>query len=76
MIKTLTKVGNSHALVIDKALMEAIGIQGDTPLQITIKGNSMIITPANVGLGKERVDELLKELRPKYRQMLENLAQE
>ncbi|TSA03743.1 MAG: AbrB/MazE/SpoVT family DNA-binding domain-containing protein, partial [Nitrospiraceae bacterium] len=31
MIKTLKKHGNSMALVIEKPIMEALGIQADTP---------------------------------------------
>ena len=75
MVKTLQKHGNSQALVIEKALLEALGIEMDTPLQITVSGNSLIITPANVGVGKEAVAESIKKLRPKYGQMLKNLSE-
>ena len=74
MIKTLQKHGNSQALVIEKALMEAMGIREDTPLQLTVSGNSIIVTPANVGIGPEAVAESVKKLRPRYGQMLRNLA--
>ena len=36
MIKKLQAHGNSQALVIDKAIIEALGITTDTPLQIVI----------------------------------------
>lgn len=75
MIKTLQKHGNSQALVIEKALLEALGINQDTPLQITIHGNSLVVTPAQVGVGPEAVAESIKKLRPRYRQMLKNLAE-
>ncbi len=74
MVKTLKKHGNSQALVIEKALMEAIGIQVDTPLQITVSGNSLIVTPAHVGIGREQVTEAIDKLRPRYGAMLERLA--
>jgi antitoxin component of MazEF toxin-antitoxin module len=74
MIKTLQKYGNSHALVIDKALMEATGIGPDTPLSVVAHGDGISIRPANVGLGAEKVDELLKQMRPRYAKMLRNLA--
>ncbi len=45
MVKTLTKHGNSQALVIDKALIEEMGIDESTPLQITVQGGRMIICP-------------------------------
>lgn len=74
MVKTLQRHGNSQALVLDKALLEAIGADTETPLQITVSGNSLIVTPINVGLGQEKVQASLEKLRPRYKQMLENLA--
>jgi antitoxin component of MazEF toxin-antitoxin module len=75
MIKTLQKHGNSQALVIDKGLMDALGIDMDTPLAVTVKGNQLVIEPADVGLGEARVKELMSRLRPRYGQMLKNLAE-
>ncbi len=75
MIKKLTKVGNSQALVIEKPLLEALGIDADTPLQVTVSGNSLIVTPASVGVGPEAVAESLKKLRPRYAKMLKRLAE-
>ncbi len=75
MIKNLQKHGNSQALVIDKPIMEALGIDIDTQLQVTVSGNSLIITPVNVGVGRERVLEAIEKLRPRYGEMLERLAE-
>lgn len=74
MIKTLQKHGNSMALVIDKPLMEALGIKEDTPLQLTLNGNALVITPANVGVGPEQMKQILKDLRKRYGPMLKRLA--
>lgn len=75
MIKKLQSHGNSQALVIDKPIMEALGIDTDTELQVTVSGNSLIITPVDVGIGRTRVIETLEKLRPRYREMLERLAE-
>ncbi len=75
MIKTLQKHGNSRALVIDRALMEAVGIQDDSPLQITVSGNSLIVTPVHAGVGREKVAEAIAKLRPRYGDMLKRLAE-
>jgi antitoxin component of MazEF toxin-antitoxin module len=75
MLKTLQKHGNSHALVIEKGLMETLGIEADTPLQVTVSGQSLIVTPANVGIGKDKVKASIKRLRPRYGRMLRNLAE-
>ncbi len=74
MIKTLRKHGNSQALPVDKATMEAMGIEVDTPLQVTISGNTMVVAPANVGIGPEAVTKSLKKMRRRYGNALKRLA--
>ncbi len=47
MIKNLVKHGNSYALVIDKPILELLGITPDTPLEIsTPDGKSLTMAPA------------------------------
>ena len=75
MIKTLQKHGNSQALVIDKALLDAMGITPETPLQVTVSGNSLTITPVNVGAGREAAAAFMQKIRPKYGEMLKKLAE-
>ena len=74
MTKTLQKHGNSHALIIDKAIMEATGIGPDTPLNVTVQGSSIHITPVNVGLGRERVDQIMDRIERDYGKALKRLA--
>ncbi|MEO7862693.1 MAG: AbrB/MazE/SpoVT family DNA-binding domain-containing protein [Nitrospirales bacterium] len=74
MIKTLKKHGNSMALVIEKPMMEALGITEETPLQVTVNGNALVVTPANVGVGPERMNTIIKEIRKQYGPMLKRLA--
>lgn len=73
-IKTLQKRGNSHALVIEKALMEQLQITPDTPLQIVVSGGALIVTPLHHGLGTERVDSIMGSLRDRYGDTLKALA--
>jgi antitoxin component of MazEF toxin-antitoxin module len=75
VIKKLQSHGNSQALVIDKPIMEALGIDPDSELQVTVSGNSLIITPVNVGVGRQRVLEAIEKLRPRYGEMLKRLAE-
>ena len=72
--KALQRHGNTHALVIDKSLMEMMGIQPDTLLHLVVSGNTLVVTPANVGFGEEKMKEVLERLWPKYGQMFKNLA--
>lgn len=46
MIKKLVKYGNSHALVIDKPIMDLLNLSQRTPLEIsTPDGNTLVIRP-------------------------------
>ncbi len=72
MKKTLTKHGNSYALIIDKPIMDLLRIQPDTQLEIETDGTALIVRPAlrnadpslQATLGKinARHGELLKRL--------------
>ena len=74
MIKTLRKQGNGQALPVDKTMMEAMGISLETPLEVTVTGNTMVVTPVHVGLSKEKVDTSLDKMRRRYGKTLKNLA--
>jgi antitoxin component of MazEF toxin-antitoxin module len=74
VIKKLQKHGNSMALLIEKSMMEALGIEEDTPLQINVSGQSLVVTPVNVGVGKERVMKSVAKMRRRYGSTLKRLA--
>lgn len=66
MIKSLIHHGNSRALVIDKALLQAAGLDEDKALfQITIDPNGGLIIQsvkaANDNLHQEAFRQVLKE---------------
>ncbi len=54
MIKTLTTVGNSLGLIIEKPILDLLNINKETPLEIRTDGESLIIRPA----GKSRSSRL------------------
>jgi len=47
MEKDLTKLGNSSALVLDKVIMELIGITPDSKVKLTVRGDELIIRAAS-----------------------------
>ena len=75
MVKTLQRHGNSHALVFDKPIMEMLGVREDTRLQVSVSGGSLIVTPVNVGVGKDQIDRVFDDLQPRYGGMLRRLAE-
>jgi len=47
MIKTLTPIGNSLGLIIDRPILNLLNIERDTALEITTDGQTLIIRPAH-----------------------------
>jgi antitoxin component of MazEF toxin-antitoxin module len=75
MIKTLTRHGNSMALVIEKAILELLKIKSDTPLDISTDGDVLIITPVRNEKRAKKFKSALGKVNKKYPNMLKNLAQ-
>jgi antitoxin MazE len=75
MIKKLAKHGNSLALVIDKAILELLSIEPDTPLKITTDGRSLIVTPAGDAEERREFLDALAEVNRRHGEALDRLAE-
>lgn len=74
--KKLTKHGNSYALVIERPILDLLGIDGNTLLHIsTPDGVSIVITPIKTKGEKRRFSTALKRINKKYNRVLKNLAE-
>jgi antitoxin MazE len=74
MIKTLTRHGNSLSLVIDRAVLDLLSIDADTPLDITTDGHALIVTPIRYEARREQFQRALRSVNRRYGQMLKRLA--
>ena len=74
MTKKLIRHGNSAALVLDKALLELLNVQMDTPLQVTTDGHNIIISPQSEGKGEAAVLEALERINQKHGSVLARLG--
>jgi len=75
MIKTLTKHGNSYALVIDKAILELLQIDPDQPLEITTDGEALTVKKVTDRRRAQRFEEALKRTNRKHGRALKKLAE-
>ncbi len=75
MIKTLTKHGNSYALVIDRPIMELLNIEPDSPLEVSTDGKSLIVTLAGPDNRAERLKNAIDKTNAKYAKALKKLAE-
>ena len=76
MIKQLRKVGNSNALILDKPILELLGLEEDGRVQLTIQDGNLIVTPTHPRrLDAENLQKNLDYVVKKRRQVLKRLAQ-
>jgi len=76
MIKQLRKVGNSNALILDKPILELLGLEEDGQVQLTIQDGNLIVTPTHPRrLDAESFQKKLDYVVKKRRQVLKRLAQ-
>lgn len=75
MIKTLTKHGNSLALMIVKPALELIGADADTPFEISTDGQVLILSPVKDAGRREAFKAALDKVNARYSKVLKKLAE-
>lgn len=75
MTKRLSRHGNSLALVIDRPILELLGIDERTMLEISTDGKSLVIAPAKDAGRRERFEEALTSCNEQYPGTLKRLAE-
>ena len=75
MQKHLIKHGNSHALIIDKAVLELLRIDPDrTALELATDGNVIVITPVRDKTTQRKLTNSLSKIDAKYGGTFKRLA--
>jgi antitoxin component of MazEF toxin-antitoxin module len=75
MIKKLSKHGNSLALVIDRPILDLLGIDEGTSLDISTDGQALVIVPARGKQRRKRFEEALTSCNQRYGKALRRLAE-
>jgi antitoxin component of MazEF toxin-antitoxin module len=75
MTKKLIRHGNSAALVLDKALLDLLKVQMDTPLEITTDGRNIIVSPQNEENAEASLVDALERINARHGAALKKLAQ-
>jgi antitoxin component of MazEF toxin-antitoxin module len=75
MTKTLTRHGNSYALVIDKPILELLRVTPDTPFEIVTDGQCLVLSPVR-GRGEEKkFEDALKLVHKRFGRAMKRLAE-
>ena len=75
MIKKLSKHGNSLALVIDRPILELLGIDESTPLEVSTDGQALVLVPVRDKRRRKRFEEALGSTNRRYGKALRRLAE-
>ncbi len=75
MTKTLSKHGNSLALVIDRPILDLLEIDESTPLVISTDGRSLIVSPQADPDRRAKFEQALESTNRRYGKALKRLAE-
>ena len=74
MLKRLIRHGNSRAIVVDKAILEAAGIAEDALFQISVNPSGGLVIQSVCDSSTEVFREKFKQLNKRYKKLMQNLA--
>ncbi len=75
MVKTLTRHGNSYALVIDKPILELLQATPETPFEIVTDGQCLVLTPVRDEAEERRFQESLEKVHKRFGRAMKRLAE-
>jgi antitoxin component of MazEF toxin-antitoxin module len=75
MYKNFTKHGNSYAVVIDKPIMELLGMGPETTLELTTDGTALKITPVRDAKRRAKVRRAMGRIHRDYGRAMKKLAE-
>ncbi len=74
MIKTLTKHGNSAALVIERPILELLGATIDTAFEVVTDGQALVLTPVKDAVRAGKFRKSMNKVGNRYAKSFEELA--
>jgi antitoxin component of MazEF toxin-antitoxin module len=75
MKKKLTRTGNSLALVLDRELLEATGIDASTSLEVSTDGEIIVISPVRAARRTEQLRKIMERAHGRYAGTFKRLAE-
>jgi antitoxin component of MazEF toxin-antitoxin module len=75
MAKKLTRTGNSLALVLERPILDATGIDDETPLEVSTDGDVIIISPVRPKSRTTKLRKILTEIHRKHAGAFRRLAE-
>ena len=75
MVKTISKVGNSHGIVFDAALMDLARLKAGDQVNVEVhEGGTITLTPLRPRPSRVEVSKLIKSTMKDYGRTMKKLA--
>jgi antitoxin component of MazEF toxin-antitoxin module len=75
MVKTIVKVGNSHGLILDTALMDLAHLKAGDQVNVEVHdGGTMTLTPLRPKPSHEEVSRVIRGTMKDYARTMKKLA--
>lgn len=75
MIKKLTRTGNSIALVLDKPLLEELGLDENSEVEVSTNGQIIVITPKRSSARDRKFRHAVDKINRKYAGLFKRLSE-
>ncbi|MGB2754212.1 MAG: AbrB/MazE/SpoVT family DNA-binding domain-containing protein [Phycisphaerae bacterium] len=75
MTKTLTRHGNSYALVIDKPILKLLHATPETPFEIVTDGQCLVLTPVRNRAEEKKFQKALNMVHKRFGRAMKRLAE-
>lgn len=74
MRKKLTRTGNSVALVLDKGLLEQLGLEENAEVELSTNGEVLVVTPIRDAVRERRFRRSAEKVTEKYAGLFRRLS--
>jgi len=75
MIKKLTRTGNSIAVVLDKPMLEELGLDEGAEVEVSTNGQIIVITPKRSAARERKFRSAVQKINRKYAGLFQRLSE-
>jgi antitoxin component of MazEF toxin-antitoxin module len=75
MIKKLTRTGNSIAVVLDKPMLEELGLDENSEVELSTNGQVIVITPKRSAARERKFRDAADRINRKYAGLFKRLSE-
>ena len=72
LLKKLTRIGNSIGLILDRPVLDMVGIDGNTVVELTTQGGAIIVRAAGPGAVRASTRKVMKAHRATLKRLADS----